>query len=301
MPAWRVLPACSLAVALYLTPAAAQQPSATYLDLSVAGVVRGAAAYVKAYQEQLTFLIADEAYTQQIRSQIPDDRTPKARTMKSEVFFMFTPANGDWMAIRDVVEVDRKPITGRQDVKTALGTLPAAQVAGASKASNSRFNIGRTQRNFNEPILSLLVLDARYLPNFTFERKRVERAASGTLVTLAFMETSAPTLIRDLQLRPVFSKGELVIDAATGRVHRAQLRLTIGGVAIELTTVYAADERLGLWVPILFRESYEEGMRTPGAALTRLESPATREEIACEARYSNYRRFETTARIKKEM
>ena len=205
MPAWRVLPACSLepfslpcrakpawiarqsaefrqvaryrivrtalAVALYLTPAAAQQPSATYLDLSVAGVVRVAAAYVKAYQEQLTFLIADEAYTQQIRSQIPDDRTPKARTMKSEVFFMFTPANGDWMAIRDVIEVDRKPITGRQDIKTALGTLPAAQVAGASKASNSRFNIGRTQRNFNEPILSLLVLDARYLPNFTFERR----------------------------------------------------------------------------------------------------------------------------------
>jgi hypothetical protein len=335
MPVWRVLPACSLepfslprrakpawiarhsaefrqvaryrivrtalAAVLYLTPAAAQQPSAPLLDLSVAGVVRVAAAYVKAYQEQLTFLIADEAYTQQIRSQIPDDRTPKARTMKSEVFFMFTPANGDWMAIRDVIEVDRKPVTGRQDVKTALGTLPAAQVAGASKASNSRFNIGRTQRNFNEPILSLLVLDARYLPNFTFERKRVERAASGTLVTLAFTETAAPTLIRDLQLRPVFSKGELVIDAVTGRVHRAQLRLTIGGVAIELTTTYTADERLGLWVPILFRESYEEGMRTPGAALTRLESPATREEIACEARYSNYRRFETTARIKKEM
>jgi hypothetical protein len=301
MPAWRVLPACSLAVALDLTPAAAQQPAATYLDLSVAGVVRVAAAYVKAYQEQLTFLIADEAYTQQIRSQIPDDRTPKARTMKSELFFMFTPANGDWMAIRDVIEVDRKPVTGRPDLRTALETLPAAQVAGAFKASNSRFNIGRTQRNFNEPILSLLVLDARYLPNFTFERKRVERAASGTLVTLAFTEKSAPTLIRDLQLRPVFSKGELVLDAATGRVHRAQLRVTIGGVSLELTTTYTADERLGLWVPAHFRERYEEGMLPPGSARTQLENTRSYEELVCEARYSNYRRFETTARIKKQM
>jgi hypothetical protein len=301
MPAWRVLLACSLAVTLDLTSAAAQQPSATYLDLSVDGVVRVAAAYVKAYQEQLNYLIADEAYTQQIRSQIPDDRTPKARTMKSELFFMFTPANGDWMAIRDVIEVDRKPVTGRPDLRTALETLPAAQVAGAFKASNSRFNIGRTQRNFNEPILSLLVLDARYLLNFTFERKRVERAASGTLVTLAFTETSAPTLIRDLQLRPVFSKGELVIDAATGRVHRAQLRVTIGGVSFELTTTYTADERLGLWVPAHFRERYEEGMRPPGSARTQLENTRSHEELVCEARYSNYRRFETTARIKKQI
>lgn len=298
------LPAIACALGCGLTASAAQQAAGTVLDLSVEGVVRTAAAYVKAYQEQLTFLIADEGYTQQVRSQIPDAGGPKGRTLKSELFFMFTP--GGWMAIRDVIEVDRKPISDRQDVRAALEKLPAAQVGATFKASNSRFNIGRIQRNFNEPILSLLVLDARYLPNFTFERKRVERAGGGTLVTLAFVEKAAPTLIRDLQLRPVFSRGSFVIDAATGRVHEARLTVTIGGVTLELTTTYGNDERLGLWVPTLFRERYEEGVFSPAggrtpreAAQARLDNAYSYEEIVCEARYTNYRRFETTARIKK--
>jgi hypothetical protein len=295
-------------VAWGLTASAGQQASPTNPDLSASGVVGAAAAYVKAYQEQLTFLIADEAYTQQVRSQIPDGGGPKGRTMKSELFFMFTPADRVWMAIRDVIEVDRKAVADRPDLRAALETLPAGQVAEKFKASNSRFNIGRTQRNFNEPILSLLVLDGRYLPNFTFERKRVERAGGSTLVTLAFVEKGVPTLIRDLQHRPVFSRGSFVIDAATGRVHEGRLGVTIGGLTVELTTTYGPDERLGIWVPTRFRERYEEGVLAPAggrtpreAAQARLENANSYEEIVCEARYTNYRRFETTARIKKQM
>jgi hypothetical protein len=298
--------ALACAVAIGLTARAAQQPEARNPDLSAPGVVGAAVEYVKTYQEQLAFLIADEAYTQQVRTQIPDDRGPKGRTMKSELFFMFTPADRGWMSIRDVIEVDRKPVEGRPDLRAALETLPAAQVAGTFKTYNSRFNIGRTQRNFNEPILSLLVLDARYLPNFTFDRRRVDRTNDGPLVTVAFAEKTGPTLIRDLQLRPVFSKGEFVIEAATGRVRRAQLGVTIGSVTLELTTTYAPEERLGLWVPVHFRERYEEGValsvgaRTPReAAQARLHTASSYEEIVCEAKYTNYRRFEATARIKR--
>jgi hypothetical protein len=293
-----VFAAASSIMVLELTALAVPQPAAQDPDISVSGVVQAAAAYVSTYQEQLNFLVADEIYTQQIRTQIPDAGTSKGRTMKSEMFFMFTPADRGWMAIRDVIEVDRKPVSGRQNLKSALETLPAQQVAGVFKAFNSRFNLGRIQRNFNEPILSLLVLDARHLPNVTFVRRRVERRAGVTLVTLAFHENAAPTLIRDLKLQSVISRGELTIEASTGRVRQADLRLSIGGVAITLTTIYKADDRLGLWVPAIFRETYEEGMRMPGGGRTRAESSDTREEIACEARYSNFRRFEVTARIK---
>jgi hypothetical protein len=286
------------AAALGLIAPSARQPSPGDPDLSAAGVVRAAAAYLKTYQEQLTFLIADEAYTQQVRAQMPDDQGPKGRTMKSEMFFMFTPADRVWMAIRDIIEVDRKPVTGRQDLRAALETMPTAQVARTFKAQNSRFNIGRVQRNFNEPILSLLVVDSRYLPNFTFDRRRVERIAGGALVTVTFAEKGVPTLITDLQSRPVFSKGEMIIEAATGRIRRAQLSLIIQGVTLELTTTYGPDERLGLWVPIQFRERYQEGVLSGGTARTRLENTTNYEEIVCEARYTNYRRFETTARIK---
>ena len=130
------------------------------LDTSAAAVVDAAAAYVKTYQEELSFVIADEIYTQQVRNQVPPDNAmPRSRTLKSELFFMFAPADRTWMAIRDVTQVDGKPVDHRPDLKSALQTLPAQQVAGTFKTYNSRFNLGRVIRNFNEPTLSLLVLD----------------------------------------------------------------------------------------------------------------------------------------------
>jgi hypothetical protein len=75
--------------------------------------------------------------------------------------------------------------------------------------------------------------------------------------------------------------------------------VTIGSVTLELTTTYGPDARLGLWVPVHFRERYEEGVLAGGTARTRLENATTYEEIVCEAKYTNFRRFETTARIKR--
>jgi len=56
-------------------------------------------------------------------------------------------------------------------------------------------------------------------------------------------------------------------------------------VLSRLTTEYAPDEKLGLWVPTVFRERYEDSRRK------------AREIVLCEARYTNYRRFQTSARI----
>ncbi|HYN10218.1 MAG TPA: hypothetical protein VES67_22725 [Vicinamibacterales bacterium] len=274
------------------------QPPAR-LDTSAQAVVDAASAYVKEYQDQLTYVLADEIYIQQIRNQVPLDRTmPRSRRLKSELFFMFGPADRVWMAIRDVAEVDRKPVDHRPDLRAALLTLPAPQVAGTFKTYNSRFNLGRVIRNFNEPTLSLLVLDSRYRDSVTFERKRIQRTAGTTLVTLAFSERKPPWLIRDLSLRPVFSQGELIIEAGTGRVRRAVLRAKIGSVQMELTTIYALEPRLGMWVPALFREHYEEGLAPNDARSQLLTTPAQFEDITCEAKYSNFRRFETAARIK---
>ena len=274
------------------------QPS-TRLETSVPAVIDAAAAYVKTYQDQLTYVIADETYTQQIRNQVPPDKTmPRSRTLKSELFFLFAPGDRTWMAIRDVAEVDGKPVDHRPDLKSALQTLPAQQVAGTFKTYNSRFNLGHVVRNFNEPTLSLLVLDARYRDSFTFERRRIARTGGATLVTLAFNERKPPWLIRDLSLRPVFSQGELLVEAGTGRIRRALLKAKIGGVQVELTTNYVADPRLGMWVPALFRERYEDGIDAGGARSRLLTSSGQYEEIICEAKYTNFRRFETLARIK---
>jgi|RhiMethySRZTD1v2_1073278.scaffolds.fasta_scaffold18688_4 hypothetical protein len=294
---------CPLPFALALVSAtgtgAQVQPPAPRPDTSVAAVVEAAAAYVKEYQDQLTYVIADESYVQRILNQAPlDTSMPRSRTLKSEMFFMFGPADRVWMAIRDVIQVDGKPVDQRPDLRAALQLLPAPQVAGKFKTYNSRFNLGRVVRNFNEPTLSLLVLDPRYRDSVKFERRRVDRTGGATLVTLAFSQIKPPWLIHDLSLNPVFSTGELVIEAGTGRVRQAILKAKIGAVQMELTTVYAPEGKLGLWVPSSFREHYEEGIAMGNTRTQLLTASGQYEEVTCEAKYSNFRRFETTAKIK---
>lgn len=183
--------------------------------------------------------------------------------MKSEVFFLFAAVSREWMAIRDVVSVDGKAVDDRPDLKSELQVVPAAQVGARFKNRNSRFNLGHVYRNFNEPTLSLMVLDAEHVARFTFDRKSVQRKPDAVLVTLSFRERSekgSPSLIRDQLFRPVLSQGELTVEAGTGRVRHAVLKANVNGVQAVLTTTYESETRLGIWVPSVFQEAYQQGI-----------------------------------------
>jgi hypothetical protein len=116
------------------------------------------------------------------------------------------------------------------------------------------------------------------------------------LIWLAFEEKERPTLIRSVQGRPVFMKGELLVEIANGRIWQSRLTASVDGINVELATEYTFDERLGLMLPIVFREFYEKGKP---AAQARTEPPGLLyEQITCEAKYSNFRRFEVFSRIR---
>jgi hypothetical protein len=116
------------------------------------------------------------------------------------------------------------------------------------------------------------------------------------LIWLAFQEKDRPTLIRSVQGRPVLIRGELLVEIANGRIWQSRLTASIDGINVELTTEYKFDERLGLMLPIVFRESYEKGKP---AAQARTQAPGLLyERIACEAKYSNFRRFEVFSRVR---
>lgn len=292
-PRWRpgILCCVTIPLAFSVLAHAGQTP-----HTSTRAVVAAAAAYVAEYQQQLTSVLADEIYSQEVTTDTPlQPGMPSLRHMRSEVFFMFISGNQDWMAIRDVIAVDGRAVDRRPDIRHALRTLPTRRVASTFKAHNSRFNIGRTYRNFNEPTLSLLVFDAKHRKRFSFKRTRVHAEGDTLLVTLAFKEKESPTLIGDLDSGRVFSTGEMVVEAGTGRVRNAAIEADTDAVKSRLETTYAPDERLGIWVPAVFRERYVRDGRSQGRSVDR---SAGREEILCEARYSNFRRFETDVRIK---
>ena len=94
------------------------------------------------------------------------------------------------------------------------------------------------------------------------------------------------TLVHGSDHRPLFSTGEVVVEAETGRIRRTSLELKYGPVVAQLTTDYGKVPALDMWVPLRFQERYEQ-KRNGG-----------RELIVCVARYTNYRRFEVNVRIR---
>lgn len=270
-------------------------------DPSASAVLANARAYLEKYKEELTFLIADEQYVQEIRYQSPVDRKmPQSRTMKSEIYFIFLPSSRDWMAIRDVQRVDGETVTDKPNVPNMLATIPAAEVEASLKAYNARYNIGRTIRNFNEPTLSLLVLQPQRASNVTFEMKGIADSQGLQVATLAFREVGPETVLRDLSLKPVLSGGEILVEVGTGRIRRAQLKANLGSVKVEFTTTYVQDATLHELVPAVFREQYEDGLYHANP-LNQIETEAPYEQIVCEAKYTHFRRFEVTGHVIKSL
>lgn len=288
------VPACLLLVA----PAAfllAFGPEQAGPGQTANAVVEAAVAYVKTYQSQLSSVVAEEVYTQQIARLVPyDPGIPRFRRITGELFFMFAPGGDDWMAIRDIARVDGKEIKDGLRVLDELKRLPVHEVVAGFKTHNSKFNIGRTFRNFNEPTLSLRVFGDDHRRRVVFAQRRVERTRDGPLVVVSFAEREGPSLIRDLTHGVVLSKGEFAIEPTSGRIQRALLTASVGPIRLELATDYVLDKRLNIWVPSRFRERYEHG-----APPTGIEAAFEYEDISCEARYSNYRRFETSGRIRR--
>jgi len=288
MPARRVFLAVSafalLAASVQLWPPAVplQASAAAQGNPSVRSLVSAASKYVAKYQQEFAFLIADELY-----SQTRTDAAGKSqnRQLRSEFFLTYLPADNEWVAVRDVLDVDGKAVANREELRTLLAK--GGEIRGLISqviARNARYNIGSTTRNFNEPTLALLLIGEKRVNDVKFERKAVERDGNIVLATLEFEERGRPTLVRGPD-GSLPSSGQIVLEPSTGVIRKTTFELQRPGVKVRLTTTYAFDQKLGLWLPDLFTERYES------------ETPIT-EVVLCEAKYSNYRKFEVTGRIK---
>jgi hypothetical protein len=269
--------ALAVALALPVIAAPAQTPDA--LETSAASVVAKAGQYLSEYRQKLSYVMATEKYVQKLKGGI--SLYDVDETLESDVFFVFLPVEKVWMAIRDVAKVDGEKVP-RANVRALLNSTAAAGVARELKDRNARYNLGTIVRNFNEPTLSLLALDEDHRIRYQYKREGVTRRGGSTLVTISYVERGIPTLISMLDNKPAFSEGEIVVDAATGRIEKAELRVELGKAKAKLTTTYALDSKLGMWLPKEFAEEYsEKGQSVKGLA-----------------RYSDYQRFDVEVRIK---
>jgi hypothetical protein len=254
-------------------------------DLSVEAVVRAAAAWLEQYRNDVAFLLADETYVQSRQSRA--GRELEHRSMSGELFLTYVAADDDWIAVHDVQAVDDVPVGDREGLQDLLrrgGTLRG--IARLVAERNAGFNIGGVWRNFNEPLFPLQLLEPDRVSRVRFTAKSVTRGGEIPLVTVEFEERGRPTLVRTPE-GPVAARGEMTIEAGSGRVRRTRFELHRGALRADLVTEYAHDLKMDMWLPSTFAERYEG------------ERDGDREVIVAHATYTNYRRFTATGRIKR--
>jgi len=244
-------------------------------------VLARAGAFVARYTDELPRLVATETMTQDLT---PPPGQPFYQTRQRAVAeFAWVTLPGEFEAIgfRDVIEVNGVPVGSERtqlvDLLHGSGGATWSQ-ARAIVEQSARHNLAPGSRNFNLPTVAVFFLHPELQARFSWKRRS---EASAPLWEVEFRERDRPTLIRQGDGRPVFSRGRVWIETATGAVLRTDLALEFDRVAYTLTTRFTRVASMDLVLPTSLDERY-----------------TTPEEIVTgSATYTNYRRFQTGARL----
>ena len=290
-----------------IAPGAADQPS-------LKEVLARAAQYARRYGETLSTVLAEEEYHQALVAL--NGREFDRRILRSEIAFVQLADGDEWVAFRNVFEIDGQAVpeaAGR--LERLFRDTPAAAIAQARAIAreSASYNLGPLQRNFNVPTTVLQFLLPAHQPGFEFKKTGEEERAGERVWVLAFAERADRTMIRTPGGKRVRAKGRIWVVPGDGRVvateltaddfiDRTAMRVPLGPVSERLSSRSHAvirvgwrrDDRLGVWVPAEMTERYD-GPWLPDGATSAEDGFA----ITGVATYSNYRRFEVDVRIKK--
>jgi hypothetical protein len=253
-------------------------------------LLKHAAAYVHRFENDFSAIVTDEIYEQE---DIPSSRSGtgghQQRRIRSEMLFMRLPGQGlSWLSVRNVLEVDGQPVTDSRDrLERAINGDAAglAERLQSVASEGARFNIGRIQRNFNDPILPLLFLDPEFQSRFKLRLENDESVEGIRTHRISFKEKERPTVISFAGGTSVFVSGSVWVRSGDAVVVRTEIGSTVNGLSFTLRVEYRHNQKLDMWIPSSMEEHYR--------------SRATNEQVNCSALYSNARRFETSGRVVK--
>ncbi len=277
-----------VAIAAAMVALAAVRPGAQGASLD--DVLKLSAAYVAEFRKQLSGIVAEETYHQEIAStaRIANSvMVNSTRTLRSDLLLVKPPDSDRYVELRDVFEVDGRQVRSRGARLEALLHDPTA-AAGATLqsiiAESAAYNIGSITRNVNTPLMALQFLDASQQRRFRFKHvdrpkpvfKQKEDAAmndvqvfkvSTEMWTVEYQERGNNTIIRRPDGRAQPAHGRFWINPSNGSVLISELVVDSGGVIATVTVSYQTEPLMGFLVPIEMRESYiRYGERISGRA-----------------------------------
>jgi len=248
-------------------------------------------AYLIDYEPKLSELIADEHMIQRDvprREGRPGSEYFLKRTMQSEVAFIGLPGDAGWLGFRRVLKLDGSPVDDR------LGSLNAVLASGFQDdyvrarvmlSDSARFNLG-TPRTINLPNLPLELLAPHHAGRFATRIAGSDRIAGHRTIKLVLVENVTPTIIRAFDGSQMRSIVSAFVEPGTGRLWKANVITRDPRPNAEfdhvVSVTFQENRALGLLVPAKMREDFFAGHDRKAWG---------------DATYSNYRRFQTSARI----
>jgi hypothetical protein len=252
-------------------------------------MLRLAGEYVQQYERAIQGLVVQEDYLQRVSSNSVGATSAGSRKLRSDLL-VFNGGRFGWIVLRDVFEVDGRPVRDREERLSRLfgqGTPDSIQQARRLAAEGSRFNLNGQgvvlDRTINSPMVALLFLRTAEHRRSAFRLGKTSQIDGRPCVTLDFTERARPALIGSNA--DATTQGTFWIDADTGRVVQTELRVEseIGTrlwIRTRIVVKYARVAKLDLWLPSSMDEEY---LVEPGRQLS-----------TGHASYSDFRQFGVT-------
>jgi hypothetical protein len=250
-----------------------------------AEVMRRVHGYVTVYEDHaLSTIIARERYHQQVLD--ADGKIKSERTLLSDYLLLQLP-DEDWVALRDVYDVDGTAVSERADRLKALFAGPREQLSERvmkMAQEGARYNLGGLYyRTVNLPTFALRVLRPASRKRIVFNKSGEERVDSTSTWVVTFRETKGPTFTATAHGTDIPAHGRFWVEPDTGVVLRSEMIL--GGTRrlsarAALTVTYRLEPSLGFRIPIEMRERYDNPRRKRD------------DVVIAVATYSDFRRFD---------
>ena len=244
--------------------AAAALAGAAGRPLAAAGpdlqtILDRATVHVLKFIGQFENVVAEEVYVQEMSS------PRRKRTIKSDFLFVKYPDVVGSMVLRDVFEVDGKPVrdAAQADRMMKLFTSPVDNAilrARRLAEEGARYNL-LDIGTLNNPVVAMVFLQADYRPRFRFNLAGIEKSLGPTIRTIRFQEFRIPTILRTGANQDLLSRGLLWVDEETGRVVKTRLQVGPWRTPPEIVTTFRHEPELGIDVPAEMRDWYPDGNR----------------------------------------
>jgi hypothetical protein len=223
--------------------------------------------YVRGFVDALSNVVAEERYE-------PDPRQRGRRRLRSDYLLVRSPRNErNFLAFRDVLEVNGKQVENHQETLTKLFLQPSEDALKQAMAISAHSE--QYLPSITDPLLAVIFLQREYQTRFRYMFAERDPGLGPDVRRIVFVESHVPTILGRTADGEFPTRGTAWVNEATGRVSKTELQIGNPETPLTLTTVFGVEDSLKIDVPLeLSESSHVSGVVVKGVA-----------------KYSRFRRF----------